>query len=299
MIELKNRLGQYRSSYTTHKFLNTIRYLIVVPATVISLSFIGKIHWLLAVAAALPVYILLLNLVGILIVPFYCLMYCLIAYVSSSLNSDGKVGSEISKTIEKQKEKTMWPFTNPKIESDERKKCLAYYEAESRVTAFQTREADLFNNALVKYLNSMEENPVAASKMCKAANRLVQAIHEAKRRHEEIKSIPDVASATRLAWHLVYQSVTAWAEGTLSAIETLANGMKPDSAYLQHLVEEYQAALHRAQEEDKKFLRRLKVAASEIETIFNTTNKATAADSWQPESSDYDFSETSEVVQEP
>lgn len=189
-------------------------------------------------------------------------------------------------------------FGNPKIEGDELKRCLAYYEAQLRVTAFHTKEADLFNNALVKYLNSVKENPVAANEMCKAADRLVQAAHEVNRRHEEIQPIPDAASAMHFVWRVTFQSVTAWAEANLSSIEALANGMTPDKAYVQHLVDEYQAAWRKAQEEDKKFLRRVKVTAGEIERILSRTDEATAADSWQPKPRDYDCIEVSKTAQQ-
>ena len=46
------------------------------------------------------------------------------------------------------------------IAKDERQRCLAYYEAEVGVTAFQTKEADLFNEVL-----SLDATDVAAGVM--------------------------------------------------------------------------------------------------------------------------------------
>lgn len=189
-------------------------------------------------------------------------------------------------------------FGKPRIEGDELQRCLAYYEAELRVTAFQTREADLFNNTLVKYLHSMTEDSVAASEICKAANRLVQAAHEMNRRHEEIRPIPDAALAMRCSWRITFLSVTAWAEATLSAMEALANGLTPDYAYVQHLVAEYQLAQRKAQEDEKKFLRRLRVAPVEIDEILSRSNDAAATDDWQPKLSGCDFSEAGKTPQQ-
>jgi hypothetical protein len=182
-----------------------------------------------------------------------------------------------------------------KIEGDELQRCLDYFEVELMVTAFQTRESDLFNNIMVKYFNSMTEYPVAASEMCKAANRLVQSIYEVIRRHEAIQPIPDAAIAMRCAWRFTFLSVKAWAEATFSAMETLANGLTPDYAYVQHLVNEYQLAQHKAKEEEKKFLRKLRVAPGEIEKIFSRTNYATANDNWQPKLNEYDFTQANNV----
>ena len=53
-------------------------------------------------------------------------------------------------------------FGSPKIDGKELQECLAYFEAQTRVVTFQTKEADLYNNAMVKYGNSITENPLAA-----------------------------------------------------------------------------------------------------------------------------------------
>jgi len=189
-------------------------------------------------------------------------------------------------------------FSKSKIEGDELQSCLDYYEAELMVTKFQTREADLFNNTLVKYLNSITEDPVAAAEVCKAANRLVQSAHEVIRRHETIQPIPDAALAARCAWSVTFLSLKAWAEATLSAMEALSNGMKPNYAYVQNLLRENQLAQCKAQEEDKRFLRRLKLSAAEINKMLNKINDIEATDDWQPKPSAYDFSEAVKTPQE-
>jgi len=180
-------------------------------------------------------------------------------------------------------------FSNAGIVGDELQRCLAYYEAEMKVTAFQTREADLFNNTLVKYLDSMAEDHVAARQVCDAANRLVQSAQEVLRRHEEISSIPQAAYSMRYAWHVTLLAHATWAEATLSAMEALANGMTPHYAYVQDLVAKYQAACGKAQKEDKKFLKRLQVTPDAFEKIINRCNDAGETDSWQPKPSGYDF----------
>jgi hypothetical protein len=158
-------------------------------------------------------------------------------------------------------------FGSPKIDGKELQECLAYFEAQTRVITFQTKEADLYNNAMVKYGNSITENPSAAREACKAANRLAQSATEVLRRHQEIKNVPTAASAMHYAWYVALDANRTWASATSKAIEAMAEGMDPHTMYVQQLVGQYQKAWRRADDEDKKFLKRLKVSAEEIAQI--------------------------------
>lgn len=173
-------------------------------------------------------------------------------------------------------------FGKPKIEGDELKRCLAYFEAESRVTAFQTREADIYNNTLVKYLDSIAKDQSAAREVHNAANRLLRAAHEVMRRHKAIESVPDAASAMRYAWHITFLAYASWAEAAASGTEAMAKGMTPQYRYVQQLLNEHQTAWRRADEEDKKFLKKLKVTANDIADIVTRSTDAGSADSWRP-----------------
>jgi hypothetical protein len=177
-------------------------------------------------------------------------------------------------------------FGSPKIDGNELLLCLAYWEAQNKVTAFQTREADLYNNAMVKYGNSIGENPLAASEACKAAKRLSQAATEALRRHNEIENVPVAASAMHSTWKATFFANAAWASATAAAIEAMSKGMNPNMMYVQQLVKEYQKAWHRAQDEDKKFLKQLKVRAEDIARISRATTPDTADDDWEPQALD-------------
>ncbi len=172
---------------------------------------------------------------------------------------------------------------NSQVVGDELQRCLAYYEAEFRMTAFQTREADLFNNVLAKYGNSIIDDPVAANAVCAAADRLVQAAKEIVRRREEIQPIPEAAFSLGWAWHMTSFAYAAWAQATLSAIKALANGKTPHYKYVQHLVDEHQTALLRTRKEDKNFLKRLRIPEDEIERIVDRSIDAAETDSWRPE----------------
>jgi hypothetical protein len=175
-------------------------------------------------------------------------------------------------------------FGSPKIDGKELQECLAYFEAQTRVVTFQTKEADLYNNAMVKYGNSIRENPSAAREACKAANRLAQAATEVLRRHQEIKSVPAAASAMHHAWYVAFDANRTWAFATSKAIEAMAEGMDAHTMYVQQLVGQYQKAWREADDEDRKFLKRLRVSGEEIAKIVARATSVNATDDdWEPQ----------------
>jgi phosphohistidine swiveling domain-containing protein len=180
-------------------------------------------------------------------------------------------------------------FSSSKIEGSELQECLAYFEAETRVIAFQTKEADLFNNAMVKYGNSVMQNPLAAEDMKKAANRLSQAAAEILKRHEKIKNVPIAASAMRSAWHETFLANATWASAMVTAIESnifaflsAAQGMNPQIKRAQQCAEELQKAWQRADTEDRKFLKRLKVSSEDTAEILSRATTSLIHEDWEP-----------------
>lgn len=175
------------------------------------------------------------------------------------------------------------PDSTPKIDGKELQECLAFFEAETKVIAFQTKEADLYNNAMVKYGNSITENPMAASEARKASYRLSLAATEILRLHEEIKNVPVAASAMHYAWYLTFYANAAWASAAAKAIEAMAEGMNPNTMYVKQLYEESQKAWSRADNEDQIFLKQLKVSAEELAKIVaRATTIHAADDDWEP-----------------
>jgi predicted transposase YbfD/YdcC len=173
-------------------------------------------------------------------------------------------------------------FSSPKIDGNELQDCLACFEAQSRVIAFQTKEADLYNNAMVKYGDSISNNPSAAKQAVKAAKRLSEAANEVIRRHNQIQNVPDVASAMHYAWYVTFMANAAWASATASAIAAMAEGLNANTIYIQQLVQEYQKAWGRADKEDKKFLKRLKVNAEDIAEIITRATNIESTNDWEP-----------------
>jgi len=181
----------------------------------------------------------------------------------------------------------------PRIEGHERERCLAYItETVTNITAFLDRESTLFNNTLVKYLDSISESPLAASKICSAANRLVQAAQEVIHRHDLIQPIPKAAFPMYYAYSTLFLRAKEWAESTLAAMEALANDMTPHYEYVQHLMDKRESAWHEAYCEEKKLLKQLGLTESEVEAIPRQTHsilEAAKEDSWHPEPCSYVF----------
>jgi len=174
-------------------------------------------------------------------------------------------------------------FSAPKIQGAELKECLSYYNAQLRIGAFQTREADLHNETMVKYIESAEESRLAAREVAKAANRLSQAAAEILRRHKQLGRPPNAAQAMHSAWYGAYSAYANWASATLAATEAMLNGMKPNRMYVQQLLKEFNRWWRRANDEEKKFVKQLKVDSYEYQNMLDRATSDAAVDSWKPE----------------
>lgn len=174
-------------------------------------------------------------------------------------------------------------FGEPKIQGDGLRKCLAYLEEEWKLKAFQEKEADLYNNALVKCGRSISADGHAAKEMCRAANRLAQSASEILRRRGKMASIPDAPSAMYFAWQLTYSDYAAWATAQCAAIEAVANGMEPHGERVRELLSQSEKSRHEAEKEEKKLLKRLKLSGNVVKGIFNNASAAVEAEKWQPE----------------
>ena len=175
-------------------------------------------------------------------------------------------------------------FGGPKIDGKELQECLTYLEAENKVIAFQTKEADIYNNAMVEYGNSIMQNPAAAEDMKKATKRLSQAAAEIIKRHEKIQNVSVVAMAMHSAWHTAFLTNTDWASAMVKAIESnifallnTAKGMSPEIEYAQQLAEKYHKDYRKAEDEYKKLLKRLKISAEDKDKILASANIVDAA----------------------
>ena len=86
-------------------------------------------------------------------------------------------------------------FGQPKIQGEELRKCLAYLEEEWKLSAFQEKEVNIYNDARARWITSMSPDSHAVKEMRKTADRLAQAASEIIRRRGDMLSIPEAASA--------------------------------------------------------------------------------------------------------
>ena len=174
-------------------------------------------------------------------------------------------------------------FGSPKIQGDELRRCSAYLEEEWKFKAFQEKEADLYNNALVKYGKSISTDSRAAKEVCQAVNRLAQSASEILRRRGEMTSIPDVAPAMYFAWQLTYSDYSTWATAQAVAIEAAVNGMEPYGERVRDLLSQSEKSRHEAEKEEKKLLKRLRLNDAEARQLFGDASAAIADEDRQPE----------------
>lgn len=173
-------------------------------------------------------------------------------------------------------------FGEPKIHGDERRECLAYWAEELKLKQFQAVEADRYNNAVGKYGKSITTNSPAIEKWHQAANRSSKAMAELLRCHSELR-VPDAASAMYFAWHTTYSDYLAWAEAMAAAVEALANDKIPYFPYVEGLFSQAGKSRRKAESEEKRFLKRLKLSADEVRELFISAPSATRAEDWQAE----------------
>jgi hypothetical protein len=176
--------------------------------------------------------------------------------------------------------------SKPTIDGEEREECLVYItETVTNIAAFWDKESALFNNTLDK-LDSISKSPLAASKVCNAANRAIQAAQEANHRHNAIQPIPKAALPMHYAYSTLFLRNKEWVESILAYYEAQANGMTPQYEILQHLTEKRESAWHEAYHEYGKLLNKLGLTKSEIEAISRNRHyklEAAKEDSWHPE----------------
>ena len=173
-------------------------------------------------------------------------------------------------------------FGEPKIHGDELRKCLAYYEQELKVKVFQEKEADLYNNAVVKYGNSMTTDSLASREMCQAASRLSQSASAILKRRGGMASISDAASLMYLAWQMTYSDYSAWASAQYAAIQAVADGMQPNVERVRELLSQSEKFRHKAENEEKKLIKRLNLNINDISRMLSNASAAVAVDNWQP-----------------
>ena len=106
-------------------------------------------------------------------------------------------------------------FGEPKLNPNELRECLEWLCEHYKLTVFQDREAELYNNAILRDSNSMTTSPSASNRLLKAARRLVQAATELVVRYEKTKPLPEAVMLDHYGWGLVFMQYKACAFSTV------------------------------------------------------------------------------------
>lgn len=173
-------------------------------------------------------------------------------------------------------------FGKSKIKGDELSKCLAYLEEEWKLTAFQEKEADIYNDALVKYGSLMEIDRNAAKEMCQAINRLLQSASEILGRRSRISSVPDVASVSFSAWQSTYTSYLTWTQAQAAVIQALADGTEPNVRRSTELISKSENHRSIAMSELRILLKRLDISGKELQGLHDHATTTVEEDNWKP-----------------
>ena len=167
-------------------------------------------------------------------------------------------------------------------EHDIRQQCSAYYQEELKLKAFQEKEADLYNEALVKYGMSVGTDDRAAKQMLRAANRLAEAANEILRRRSKMAAVPDMASAMYFAWQTTYSDYSAWTSAQAAAVSAVGDGLMPHSEQIKRLLSESEKSRRKAEGQEKKFLRQLKLSSNEGRNMLIEASMVVENENWQP-----------------
>ncbi|MFC1980223.1 tyrosine-type recombinase/integrase [Chloroflexota bacterium] len=172
-----------------------------------------------------------------------------------------------------------------KLSGEELDQCLAYIQEHYKLTAFQEKEADLYNNALVQYGGSLSTDSQAAQEMVLVAKRFAQSARELRIRSNNIVPIPEPAAALHLAWHIVFSDLSAWVTAQCAAIEATANGMAPGKEYVRRLFKQTENSRKKAENEERKFLMRMRssgLTVGDFQRLESNAATAVGDDNWQP-----------------
>lgn len=163
-----------------------------------------------------------------------------------------------------------------------RSQYLAYHGELAKLMAFQSKEADIYNNALVVYRSSMITSDKAAQEMCRTARRLVESAKAIVNYISRMLTLPDVIATTHFFWQKTFLDYQAWAEAQAAAIEAIAAGMEPAGERVHELLLQAEKSEREAMKAEEKLVRRLGVKPSDIQQSLNNALVAVEKENWQP-----------------
>jgi hypothetical protein len=177
-------------------------------------------------------------------------------------------------------------FGKPKLDREEFNQCLKYLEEHYKLTTFQEKEADIYNESLTQYMPSLTTDSHSAKEMLKVAERFKKAAHLLLKRSKELISVPDSAGAQHFAWQIVFSDYVAWVDAQYAVYNAIVKGKPPFAERVKTLFHQQEESHQKALKEEKKFLNLLRsngLNASDIQRLTDKAFEAIEAENWQPE----------------
>ncbi len=177
-------------------------------------------------------------------------------------------------------------FGGPKLDRENFSQCLKYLEEHYKLTTFQEKEADIYNESLTKYMPSLTTNNHSAKEMLKVAERFKKAAHLLLKRSKQLASVPESAGALHFAWQIVFSDYTAWVDAQYAVYTAIAEGKPPFAEHVQTLFRQQEESHQKALLEEKKLIKLLKsngLTPSDIQSITDKAFAAIESENWQPD----------------
>jgi len=177
-------------------------------------------------------------------------------------------------------------FGEPKLDREEFNQCLKYLEEHYKLTTFQEKEADIYNESLTQYMPSLTTDSHSAKEMLKVAERFKKAAHLLLTRSKQLVSVPEPAGALHFAWQIVFSDYTAWVDAQYAVYAAIAKGNPPFAEHVQTLFRQQEKSHQKALQEEKKLLKLLRangLTPSDIQRLIDKAFAAIASENWQPE----------------
>ena len=177
-------------------------------------------------------------------------------------------------------------FREPKLDREEFNQCLEYLEEHYKLTTFQEKEADIYNEALTRCMPTLATDNRSAKEMLKVAERFKKAAHLLLKRSKQLVSAPESAGTLHFAWQIVFSDYTAWVDAQYAVYKTIAEGNRPFVEHVQNLFRQQDKSHKKALKEEKKLLNLLRANGLKVSDIQSLTDKAFSAietENWKPD----------------
>jgi len=176
-------------------------------------------------------------------------------------------------------------FSNSKIEGHELQECLELIEGQTRIMAFQTRESNLYDSTIAKYMNiRLDNNPQAAKEAYKASHRLLQCTDEVLRLHSTFKPTTEAAITLYNAWHRIFVTHHEWALSATVMIEAMTTGKQADLLSFQKALDECKITDRQWLKDYQDFFKRLdKESREQLKAVVDRVASERSFEYWVPE----------------